>query len=52
MSTAEAGVSKSTLGSLNSEIKLRASLMRAATRGSHCREDYPGRNFEFCMRLG
>lgn len=29
---------------LNAEMKLRASLMRTETRGSHYREDYPDRN--------
>lgn len=29
---------------LNAEMKLRASLMRTESRGSHYREDYPGRN--------
>ncbi len=29
---------------LNAEMKLRASLMRTESRGSHYREDYPKRN--------
>jgi len=29
---------------LNAEMKLRASLMRTETRGSHYREDHPERN--------
>ena len=29
---------------LNAEMKLRTSLMRTETRGSHYREDYPQRN--------
>jgi succinate dehydrogenase/fumarate reductase flavoprotein subunit len=29
---------------LNAEMKLRASLMRTETRGSHYREDHPDRN--------